>query len=63
MTYWERRNLNGTLERKRVTHYLGEKTTRGKYPPADIEGESKRFMASVNANRRYRKTRAPSDDC
>ena len=28
-SYWEQRNVNGTVERKRVTHYLGEKT-RGK---------------------------------
>ena len=37
------------LERKRVTHYLGEKTTRGKRPPADIVDAAKRHMATVNA--------------
>ena len=26
VSYWEWRNVNGTVERKRVTHYLGEKT-------------------------------------
>jgi integrase len=50
VSYWERRSVNGSMKRKRVTHFLGEKTTRGKYPPADIENECKRFMQSVNAN-------------
>ena len=49
-SYWEKRNVNGSVERKRLTHYLGEKTTRGKYPPADIEAECKRHMATINAN-------------
>jgi integrase len=52
VTYWEHRNVNGTPERKRVTHYLGEKTTRGKHPSAEIEDECKRHMAGVNANSR-----------
>jgi integrase len=50
VSYWDRRNVNGAVERKRVTHYLGEKTTRSKYPPADIEDACKRFMNSVTAN-------------
>jgi integrase len=50
VTYWQHRNINGTVERKRATHCLGEKTTRGKHPPADIEDERKRFMATINAN-------------
>lgn len=29
VTYWERRNTGSAVERKRVTHYLGEKP-RGK---------------------------------
>src|SRR5271157_5613462 len=49
VSYWQERNVSGTVERKRVTHYLGEKT-RGKHPPIDIEGECKRFMVTVNAN-------------
>jgi hypothetical protein len=49
-SYWERRNVNGTVERKRATHCLGEKTTRSKYPPSDIEDECKQFMATVNTN-------------
>ncbi len=49
-TYWERRNINGTVERKRLTHYLGEKTTRGKRPPSSIEAECKQHMATINAN-------------
>jgi integrase len=47
--YWERRNIQGTLERKRVTHAIGEVTTRGKRPPADIKTEAERHMATVNS--------------
>lgn len=50
VTYWEQRNVNGTVERKRVTRYIGEKTTRGKRPPADIEDAAKQFMKGVNVN-------------
>jgi integrase len=50
VSYWEQRNVNGTVERKRVTHYLGDKTTRGKHPPSDIEDACKRHMTTVNAN-------------
>lgn len=47
--YWERRNINGTIERKRVTHSLGEVTTRGKRPPADIVTEAEQHMSTVNS--------------
>ncbi|MGO9647606.1 MAG: tyrosine-type recombinase/integrase [Terriglobales bacterium] len=47
--YWERRNMGGTIQRKRVTHLLGEVTTRGKRPPADIKTEAERHMATVNS--------------
>jgi integrase len=47
--YWERRNIGGALERKRVTHSVGEVTTRGKRPPADIKTEAERHMATVNS--------------
>jgi integrase len=47
--YWERRNIGGTVERKRVTHSIGEVTTRGKGPPADIKTEAERHMATVNS--------------
>jgi integrase len=46
--YWERRNVGGNVERKRVTHQLGPITTRGKRPPADIVKEAERHMATVN---------------
>jgi hypothetical protein len=46
--YWERRNIGGTVERKRVTQHLGSVTTCGKRPPADIEREAERHMATVN---------------
>ena len=49
-SYWERRNVNGSVERKRVTHYLGEKTTRGKHPPDEIVADCEKFMATINAN-------------
>jgi hypothetical protein len=47
--YWERRNVGGNVERKRVTHQLGPITTRGKRPPADIMGEAERHMATINS--------------
>ena len=47
--YWEKRNVAGNLERKRVTHPLGPVMTRGKRPPADIKTEAERHMATVNA--------------
>ena len=47
--YWERRNIGGTIERKRVTHQLGPVTTRGKRPPADIKAEAERHMASIHS--------------
>jgi hypothetical protein len=47
--YWKRRNTGGTVERKRVTHSIGEVTTRGKRPPADIRTEAQRHMATVNS--------------
>jgi integrase len=47
--YWERRNISGTIERKRATHLLGAVTTRGKNPPADIVDEAERHMAAVNS--------------
>jgi integrase len=47
--YWERRNIGGIIERKRVTHTIGQVTTRGKRPPADIKTEAERHMATVNS--------------
>jgi len=47
--YWERRNIGGTVERKRVTHSIGEVTTRGTRPPADIRSEAEQHMATVNS--------------
>src|SRR6266568_9365666 len=47
--YWDRRNVGGNIERKRVTHQLGPITTRGKCPPADIVTEAERHMATVNS--------------
>lgn len=46
--YWERRNVGGTIERKRVTHLIGLITTRGKRPPADIKDEAEQYMATLN---------------
>lgn len=47
--YWERRNIGGTIARKRVSHALGQATTRGKHPPADITAEAEKYMATVNS--------------
>jgi integrase len=45
--YWDRRNVSGEVERKRVTHELGPVTTRGKRPPAEIVAEAARHMRTV----------------
>ena len=45
--YWERRNIGGTVERRRVTHSISQITTRGKRPPADVKTEAERHMATV----------------
>jgi len=47
--YWERRNIAGALERRRLTHLIGKVTTRGRRPPADIVTEAERHMATVNS--------------
>ena len=47
--YWERRNVAGSIKRKRVTSPLGPVTTRGRRPPADIVSEAERYMATVNS--------------
>jgi integrase len=46
--YWERRTINGSIERKRVSHLLGPVTTRGKYVPEDIKNEAAKHMAMIN---------------
>lgn len=48
--YWEKRMINGVLERRRVTHLLGPVTTRGKLPPADIVTEAEKHMATINTS-------------
>ncbi|HVB87405.1 MAG TPA: site-specific integrase [Candidatus Dormibacteraeota bacterium] len=48
--YWERRNVGGVIERKRVSHRLGPVTTRGKRAPADIETEAEKHMATVTTS-------------
>ena len=47
--YWERRNVGGSDERKRVTHSIGQVTTRGKRPPADVRTEAERRMATLRS--------------
>jgi integrase len=47
--YWERRNIGGIVERKRVTHQSGLVVTRGKRVPADTIVEAERHMATVNS--------------
>jgi integrase len=46
--YREHRNIGGVVEQKRVSHCLGDVTTRGKRPPADIEDAAAEHMATVN---------------
>jgi integrase len=48
LRYWERRNVSGTLLRKRASYCLGAVTTRGIRPPADIEKAAADFMQTIN---------------
>ena len=41
-------NLSGTLERKRTSYCLGEVTTRGVRPPADIEKAAEDYTQTIN---------------
>jgi integrase len=45
--YWERRNVAGNMQRKRVSHVLGPVGTTGKRPPADVIAEADRYMATT----------------
>jgi integrase len=47
--YWDYRNIGGSLRRRRFSHQLGPVMTRGKFPPADIEGEAERHMSTINS--------------
>jgi hypothetical protein len=49
--YWERRNVAGNVERKRVTHPLGPVITRGKYVPVEIEEAAAEHMRTINGSR------------
>src|SRR5438094_398253 len=46
--YWERRNVGGAIERKRVTQFLSEAVTRGKRPPADVQEQATLHMATLS---------------
>jgi integrase len=46
--YWERRNVGGVLERRRVTHKLGGAST--KHAPTRIRRESMKHMQTVNSS-------------
>src|SRR5581483_10419414 len=46
--YWERRNVSGAIERKRVTQFLSEVVTRGKRPPADVKEQATLHMATLS---------------
>src|SRR5262252_8165515 len=48
--YREKRNINGTVENKRVSYCLGPVTTRGKHPPADIEEAAAEYMKTENGS-------------
>ena len=47
LRFWESVPQDGTLVRKRKTHCLGQITGRSKKPPADIEDEAEKYMATV----------------
>jgi len=46
--YYERRNVAGVIQRKRVTHSLGPVTTNGRKPPADIVTAARDHMHKIN---------------
>jgi hypothetical protein len=48
LRYWERRNIGGVVEQKRVSHCLGAVTTRGKHPPADVRDAAAAHLATIN---------------
>jgi len=47
--FYERRNIGGTIVKKRVSHLLGTVTTRGKRPPADMVDEARKFLGTINS--------------
>jgi len=48
LRYWETRNVDGRLVRKRVSHCLCNVTTRGMRPPAEVENAAADFMQTIN---------------
>jgi len=51
LRYWERRNINGTIEQKRVSHCLGPVNTRGKHPPAAVADLARDYMQKMDASK------------
>lgn len=47
LRYYELRNIDGVLVRKRLSVCLGTKTTRGKTVPADIQHDAESFMLKI----------------
>ncbi len=45
--YWAKRNISGTLVRKRLGHELGPVTTRGKHPPDEVRKAARLYMATL----------------
>ena len=50
LRYWDRRNENGALVRKRASRCLGDVTTKGVRPPADIQRSAADHMRFINNN-------------
>jgi len=50
LRYWEKRNIGGVVQSRRVSHCLGPITTRGKRAPADIKDAAHAHMATVNGD-------------
>jgi|SRR5450755_3873259 len=51
LRYNESQNKKGVIHRVKVSHPLGEVTTRGSRPPGDITDAAKRHMLEVNQSR------------
>jgi integrase len=46
--FYERQNIGGEIQRKRITQCLGPVTTRGKHPPAEVVQAAEDHMHTVN---------------
>ena len=46
--FYSHQNIGGEIQRKRITACLGPVTTRGKYPPSEIQQAAENHMRTIN---------------